>query len=303
MHLSYNTGSNNVAVGSQALESNTGGVQNVAIGSRALDANTQGQYNVAVGFNSLTENTLGEDNIPLENNPWSNTIGDKNIVIGTNADVGANNLDNAIAIGYNATVNASNTIRLGNGDIESIISSGTLTLDSVNYPNEKGTSGQVLTASSTTNLLYFADASSLVSTPELSEVTAQGSSTTDVIKVGGLQDTSLGSQNEILVVGASDRVISTDVLSIDDVNKRVGVGTSSPQRALHMSSDTAFYSSILVDQYDTSRDGPDILLRKARGTESTPTANVSNDQLGKILFILTMAQILKCLLESWEHQL
>ena len=51
-----------------------------------------------------------------------------------------------------------------------------------------------------------------------------------------------------------------------------------------MSSDTAFYSSILVDQYDNSRDGPDILLRKARGTESTPTANVINDQLGKILF-------------------
>ena len=62
------------------------------------------------------------------------------------------------------------------------------------------------------------------------------------------------------------------------------MGTSSPQRALHMSSDTAFYSSILVDQYDTSRDGPDILLRKARGTESSPTANISDDELGKILF-------------------
>ena len=51
-----------------------------------------------------------------------------------------------------------------------------------------------------------------------------------------------------------------------------------------MSSDTPAYSSILVDQYANSNDGPDILLRKARGTISSPTANQDDDQIGKFFF-------------------
>ena len=51
-----------------------------------------------------------------------------------------------------------------------------------------------------------------------------------------------------------------------------------------MSSDTPFYSSILVDQYANNEDGPDILLRKARGTVSSPNANQNNDQIGKFFF-------------------
>ena len=51
-----------------------------------------------------------------------------------------------------------------------------------------------------------------------------------------------------------------------------------------MSSDTEYYSSIKVDQYHTSSDGPDILLSKARGTRSSPTANLNGDELGKFMF-------------------
>ena len=184
---------------------------------------------MAVGYNSLTENTLGEDNIAIgKQSMESNTIGDKNIVIGTNADVGTNNLENAIAIGYNSTVNASNTIRLGNTDIESIVSSGTLTLDGVTYPNNTGTAGQVLTVSSTTNILYFTDAVGSSSTPTLDQVTDVGSSTSNGIEIGELivdGDTTLGD-------ASSDTVSFTARLSsniVPSTNKVFTLGATGRQ--------------------------------------------------------------------------
>jgi hypothetical protein len=154
--LQNNLANDNVAIGNEALLANSQGTQNVAVGSNALDENTTGQYNTAVGYNALHANTTGENNIAIGKAAMADNItGQKNIVIGTDADVGVSDLENAIAIGFSTTVNASNTIRLGNTDIESIISSGTLTLDGVTYPNATGTAGQVLTVSSTTENLYF----------------------------------------------------------------------------------------------------------------------------------------------------
>ncbi|MGC6502542.1 MAG: tail fiber domain-containing protein, partial [Flavobacteriaceae bacterium] len=162
--LAVTTSSENVAIGSSAMQVNSLGTQNVAVGANSLVANTQGQYNVGIGYNSMVANTSGESNIAIGKDAMgTNTIGQRNVIIGTDADVAANNLQNAIAIGNNATVNASNTIRLGDTNISSMISSGTLTLDGVTYPNTTGTVGQVLTVSSTTDILYFADAGSLPS--------------------------------------------------------------------------------------------------------------------------------------------
>jgi hypothetical protein len=158
--LAVSTSSANVAVGSSAMAVNTLGTRNVAVGANALTANTQGQYNTAIGYNSMDLNTSGESNTAIGINAMdTNTTGQENTMIGAGADVGASDLQNATAIGFDATVNASNTIRLGNTNVSSIISSGTLTLDGVTYPNATGTAGQVLTVSSTTDILYFADAS------------------------------------------------------------------------------------------------------------------------------------------------
>ena len=158
--LAVSTSSENVAVGSSAMAVNTLGTRNVAVGANALIANTQGQYNTAIGYNSMDLNTSGESNTAIGINAMdTNTTGQGNTIIGAGADVGAIDLQNATAIGFDATVNASNTIRLGNTNVASIISSGTLTLDGVTYPNATGTAGQVLTVSSTTDILYFADAS------------------------------------------------------------------------------------------------------------------------------------------------
>ena len=43
-----------------------------------------------------------------------------------------------------------------------------------------------------------------------------------------LQLTNLGSQNETLIVGTANQVTSSNILSLDTTNNRVGIGTSSP---------------------------------------------------------------------------
>ncbi|MGC6480120.1 MAG: tail fiber domain-containing protein [Flavobacteriaceae bacterium] len=209
LNQSGSAGSQNVAIGRQAIGlQNAGGRDNVAFGYRSIYSNTSGSYNVGLGRESLQDNTTGVQNVALgylaiENNTSgqknigigrsaldNNTTGDRNIAIGDYSDVGANNLSNAIAIGASARVNASNSIRLGNNDITSLVTSGTLTLDQVVYPNIIGSTGQVLTVSSTTGQLYFEDATTNTDTQTLAQVTAQGSQTTDNIQVGGLRSTS-----------------------------------------------------------------------------------------------------------------
>ena len=93
--------------------------------------NTTGASNTAIGINAL----------------WWNTTGNSNTSIGAGADVNIGNLSNATAIGANAKVNTSNTIKLGDNAIDSVITSGKLKLGAVTYPNTHGTNGQVLSTS------------------------------------------------------------------------------------------------------------------------------------------------------------
>ena len=80
------TGSNNTAVGANALQ-NTTGNQNTGCGQQALKANTTGNLNTAVG--SLAANIQ-------------------------------TNFDNSGAFGYNAQPTGSNTIRIGNSSVTSV---------------------------------------------------------------------------------------------------------------------------------------------------------------------------------------
>src|SRR5260370_32482788 len=51
-------GTDNTAIGFQALVNNTDGIQNTAIGSQALSGGA-GNFNTAVGFQALFSNTTG----------------------------------------------------------------------------------------------------------------------------------------------------------------------------------------------------------------------------------------------------
>ena len=87
---------------------------------------------------------------------YNNNNGSNNTALGYAADVSNGNLNNATAIGANAIVNSSNTIKLGNNAIDTVLTSGKLKLGTVTYPNTHGTSGQVLTTNGSGALTWTA---------------------------------------------------------------------------------------------------------------------------------------------------
>jgi hypothetical protein len=89
--------------GSETAANNTG-TDNTAIGRDALYSNTSGFANTAIGKGAL----------------YNNTTGSQNTAIGRNAFETVAVYSNSTAIGYNAQVTASNMIRLGDYNVTSI---------------------------------------------------------------------------------------------------------------------------------------------------------------------------------------
>ncbi len=103
-----------------------------------------GTNNTSIGNQSLIS-TTGNDNVGVgKRSGQTITTGNRNTIIGTDADVSANNLTNATALGYGAIATSSNQIRLGNTSVTSVTTSGTITAGAVTYPNTHGSNGQVL---------------------------------------------------------------------------------------------------------------------------------------------------------------
>ena len=119
-------------------------------------------------------------------------------------------------------------------------------------------------------------------TDTLDSVTGRNATTTNTITVGGVTDTSLGAQNEILIVGANDRITSSNLLSIDTVNERVGVGTASPTVKFDLVGEASGEAQIRVAQHYDGSDGPDVRFFTSRGTAAAPTASSANDNVGRI---------------------
>jgi hypothetical protein len=98
----YPTGTDNVALGDSALDSNVSGANNIAIGSLALTANTANN-NTAVGMSSLLTNTTGTLNTGISLNALrGNTTGGCNTGIGANALRCNTTADNNTAVGFNS---------------------------------------------------------------------------------------------------------------------------------------------------------------------------------------------------------
>jgi hypothetical protein len=108
------TASNNLAIGSGALDANTTGADNVAIGTNALGANTIGTKNFAIGVLALQLNTTGIDNIAIGVSAGDGiTTGTGNIIIGRNSDTSVNNAVNQIVIGTDVVGQANSNVTLG----------------------------------------------------------------------------------------------------------------------------------------------------------------------------------------------
>jgi Chaperone of endosialidase len=129
--LFMTSGSYNVAVGFDALYSNTAGYFNVAVGYVALNSNTSGYINTALGGGALKENTTGFGNSAVGDSAMalnttgtfntalgegallSNGTGDRNIAIGDAAGINLTTGDNNIDIGNRGKAGESGMIRIG----------------------------------------------------------------------------------------------------------------------------------------------------------------------------------------------
>ena len=76
------TGSNNTGLGLQSLNVNTTGGNNVAIGVSALNGNTTASNNTAIGYRSLFANTGAQNTAIGSSALTSNTTGDGNVAVG-----------------------------------------------------------------------------------------------------------------------------------------------------------------------------------------------------------------------------
>jgi hypothetical protein len=101
------TGSNNTALGDNALSSNTSGFFNTAVGFDALMANTTGFENTAVGTFSLVSNVDGSLNTALGDGALpANTRGNTNTAVGVEALNSNTTASSNTAVGFEALVSA-----------------------------------------------------------------------------------------------------------------------------------------------------------------------------------------------------
>jgi len=92
-------GSQNTAMGFQALYRNTSGDNNTAIGYESSQDNFDGIDNTSIGSKSLSSNQFGNRNTAIGKEALFNTIGDNNIGIGFQAEVPNSSANNQVRIG------------------------------------------------------------------------------------------------------------------------------------------------------------------------------------------------------------
>src|SRR5262249_16033311 len=112
-----NNGSDNIAIGQQALASNFTGFENIAIGNGALSANQLAVRNVAIGNQalSLTSGANSSSNTVIGDFAGSNfNLGESNTLIGAGGDGWGNGAVNCVALGAQSRCTEDNQVMLGN---------------------------------------------------------------------------------------------------------------------------------------------------------------------------------------------
>ena len=133
--LEKNMSNQNSAFGFSSLEQNVDGFQNTSVGSESLENNKKGVNNTSIGFRALK-------NVKSNNNSSFGAFsgrsiqnGTQNVTLGFKADVQDKNDDNSIVIGSGALGHGSNSIVMGNSNINKIDpgSNNKVNLGSSNY--------------------------------------------------------------------------------------------------------------------------------------------------------------------------
>ena len=75
---------------------------------------------------------------------------------------------------------------------------------------------------------------------------------------------------------------TTVVATFDTTNARVGIGTTTPGEALSVVGTDVSTSRFRIHRFENTTTGPEISVFHARGTEASPTAILSGDEIGRI---------------------
>jgi len=114
------SGNQNVAIGRSSLILNKTGFRNTGIGNQSLNSNVNGFQNIGIGYIAGGENVSGFDNIFIGSHSGRESTGDRNIFIEIGLTSASNTLtgDNNIVIGYSLQPSmygdADNNILIGN---------------------------------------------------------------------------------------------------------------------------------------------------------------------------------------------
>jgi hypothetical protein len=115
--ISNTTGASNTALGSLALSTNTAGSRNTAVGANSLRNNVYENYNTAVGYQALYTSYDGRHNTAVGSYALaSNTYSNSNTAVGSNAMRFNISGYHNVAVGYSALVSnsyGSNNVAIG----------------------------------------------------------------------------------------------------------------------------------------------------------------------------------------------
>ena len=175
----YNVGSNNTAIGYNALTGQSGytndGSYNIAVGVGAMQKATSAKNNVTIGSGALLNNEIGNYNVALGYIAGQSygvagtsnlTTINQSVLIGQAARPLANSSTNEIVIGYNVVGNGSNTVTIGTASNTANYFTGDINLTGkVNGGTWSGTTiGSNYGGAGTVNGLLKANGSGVVST-------------------------------------------------------------------------------------------------------------------------------------------
>jgi len=259
------SGAHNVAIGDNVLTDNTTGNANIGIGTFPLWHNTTGFGNIAIGREALIASQTGSLNIAIGDNTMKGIVtGGQNIAIGANVAQSATSGSNNLMIGYSAATmltTGANNLFLGYG-AGSTITTG-------NYNTIIGGFPSFSSAGSLSNNVIIADGQGNIrfqwnGSQTLISGTPLGSnaftSTSYLPLTGG---TLTGALSGTSATFSGNLTINTNKFFVNATTGNVGIGTSSPSGALHISGST----------YASSR----IYLQRTSGAVGTYSMGVQNE--------------------------
>jgi hypothetical protein len=190
-------------------------------------------------------------------------------------------------------LNNSRTFTFAGGtNISTSVLGDTLTITGPNLTNylnstDVTVSGNTIsTTQSNSNLELSANGTGSVNVNSKLTVTDIETADSSAVNINApLRVDTLGDEQNVMYVGSDKNIASSNLLKVDVANNRIGIGhlNSSPEVRLDIvGSGASNTAQIRMTQSFSDTDGPNIGLRKTRGTYNSPEIVQAGDDLGKL---------------------